>query len=98
MPACGWNALINASDTLLLNSPAGPGAAWRRFLRRRQQSWSIAGSLLADVAREVIEAATLCATAGATSRCESSSSGAGATGRAAMGLLKQVWQAWRGHF
>jgi len=96
-------ARINASDTLLLNSPLGLAGhrclasiffvAGSKLERNRQQA-------ALDVAREVIEAHALCATAGATSP-----DGQVVVVRVlaplvepAMGLLKQVWQAWRGHF
>jgi urease accessory protein len=96
-------ARIAASDTLLMNSPLG--LAGQRCLA---SIFFVAGSKLErqrrqqalDVARQVIEAHTLCATAGATSP-----DGQVVVVRVlaplvepAMTLLKQVWQAWRGHF
>jgi urease accessory protein len=96
-------ARIAASDTLLMNSPLG--LAGQRCLA---SIFFVAGSKLErhrrqqalDVARQVIEAHALCATAGATSP-----DGQVVVVRVlaplvepAMTLLKQVWQAWRGHF
>lgn len=96
-------ARINASDTLLLDSPLG--LAGQRCLA---SIFFVAGSKLErnrrqaalDVAREVIEAHGLRATAGATSP-----DGQVVVVRVlaplvepAMGLLRQVWQAWRRHF
>ena len=96
-------ARIKASDTLLMNSPLG--LAGQRCLA---SIFFVAGSKLErhrrqqalDVARQVIEAHALCATAGATSP-----DGQVVVVRVlaplvepAMTLLKQVWQAWRGHF
>ena len=96
-------ARIAASDTLLLNSPLG--LAGHRCMA---SIFFVAGSKLErnrrqaalDVARQVIEAHPLCATAGATSP-----DGQVVVVRVlaplvepAMALLRQVWQAWRGHF
>ncbi|MBH1958036.1 MAG: urease accessory protein UreD [Burkholderiales bacterium] len=96
-------ARIAASDTLLMNSPLG--LAGQRCLA---SIFFVAGSKLErqrrqqalDVAREVIEAHPLRATAGATSP-----DGQVVVVRVlaplvepAMLLLRQVWQAWRGHF
>ena len=96
-------ARLKASDTLLMNSPLG--LAGQRCLA---SIFFVAGSKLErhrrqqalDVARQVIEAHALCATAGATSP-----DGQVVVVRVlaplvepAMTLLKQVWQAWRVHF
>lgn len=96
-------ARLKASDTLLMDSPLG--LAGQRCLA---SIFFVAGSKLErhrrqqalDVARQVIEAHALCATAGATSP-----DGQVVVVRVlaplvepAMTLLKQVWQAWRGHF
>lgn len=96
-------ARIAASDTLLMDSPLG--LAGQRCLA---SIFFVAGSKLErhrrqqalDVAREVIEAHALRATAGATSP-----DGQVVVVRVlaplvepAMDLLRQVWQAWRGHF
>ena len=96
-------ARIAASDTLLLDSPLGLAGhrcmasiffvAGSKLERHRRQ-----GAL--EVAREVIEAHALRATAGATSP-----NAQVVVVRVlaplvepAMALLRQVWQAWRGHF
>ena len=96
-------ARLKASDTLLMDSPLG--LAGQRCLA---SIFFVAGSKLErhrrqqalDVARQVIEANALCATAGATS-----TDGQVVVVRVlaplvepAMTLLKQVWRAWRGHF
>ena len=96
-------ARIKALDTLLMNSPLG--MAGHRCLATL---FFVAGSPLErhrrqaalDKAREVIEAHSLCTTAGATSP-----DGQVVVVRVlapmvepAMALLKQVWQAWRSHF
>ena len=96
-------ARIAASDTLLLNSPLG--LAGHRCMA---SLFFVAGSKLErnrrqqalDVARRVIEAHPLCATAGATSP-----DGQVVVVRVlaplvepAMTLIRQVWQVWRGHF
>jgi urease accessory protein len=96
-------ARLAANDSLLLNSPLG--LAGHRCLA---SLFFVAGSPLErhrrqqalDVARQVIEAHTLCATAGATSP-----NGQVVVVRVlaplvepAMTLLKQLWQAWRAHF
>ena len=96
-------ARIAAADTLLMDSPLG--LAGRRCMAAL---FFVAGSPLArqrrqqalDVARHVIESHPLTATAGATSP-----NGQVVVVRAlaplvepAMELLRQVWQAWRGHF
>ncbi|MGA8783869.1 MAG: urease accessory protein UreD [Polaromonas sp.] len=96
-------ARLSATDTLLMNSPLG--LAGHRCMA---SIFFVAGSKLErhrrqealDVARQVIEAHPLCATAGATSP-----NGQVVVVRVlaplvepAMSLLKQVWQAWRGHF
>jgi urease accessory protein len=96
-------ARIKASDTLLMNSPLG--LAGQRCMA---SIFFVAGSKLdrhrrqaaLDVARQVIEAHPLCATAGATSP-----DGQVVVVRVlaplvepAMTLLRQVWQAWRAHF
>ena len=96
-------ARIAASDTLLLNSPLG--LAGHRCMA---SLFFVAGSKLErnrrqqalDVARQVIEAHPLCATAGATSP-----DGQVVVVRVlaplvepAMTLIRQVWQVWRGHF
>ena len=96
-------ARIAASDTLLLNSPLG--LAGHRCMA---SLFFVAGSKLErnrrqqalDVARQVIEAHPLCATAGATSP-----DGPVVVVRVlaplvepAMTLIRQVWQVWRGHF
>ncbi len=95
-------ARIDAADTLLLNSPLGLAGqrcmatlffvAGSKLERHRRQ-----GAL--DCARAVIEQHPLCASAGATSP-----DGQIVVVRVlaplvepAMGLLKQVWQAWRTH-
>jgi len=96
-------ARIDAADTLLLDSPLG--LAGQRCMA---SIFFVAGSKLErprrqaalDVARAVIEAHPLAATAGATSpdaqvvvvRVLAP------LVEPAMALLKQVWQAWRGHF
>jgi len=96
-------ARIAASDTLLLNSPLG--LAGQRCMA---SLFFVAGSKLErhrrqqalDVARQVMQAHPLCATAGATSpdaqvvvvRVLAP------LVEPAMALLRQVWQAWRGHF
>ncbi|MDB5868026.1 MAG: Urease accessory protein UreD [Polaromonas sp.] len=96
-------ARIQASDTLLMNSPLG--LAGHRCMA---SIFFVAGSKLEryrrqaalDVARQVIEAHALCATAGATSpdaqvvvvRVLAP------LVEPAMALLRQVWQAWRAHF
>ena len=96
-------ARIAASDTLLMNSPRGLASH-----RCMASVFFVAGSKLErnrrqaalDVAREVIEAHPLRATAGATSldaqvvvvRVLAP------VVEPAMALLRQVWQAWRGHF
>lgn len=95
-------ARLLATDTLLLNSPLGMAGhrcvatlffiAGSKLERQRRQ-----GAL--DVARQVIEAHPLCATAGATSpdaqvvvvRVLSP------VVEPAMALLRQVWLAWRSH-
>ena len=96
-------ARVGADDLLLLNSPLGMAGhrcmaslffvAGSKIERNRRQE-------ALDFARQVIEAHPLRATAGATSP-----DGQIVVVRAlaplvepAMGLLKQVWQAWRGHF
>ncbi len=96
-------ARVAADDLLLLNSPLGLAGhrcmaslffvAGSKIERNRRQE-------ALDLARQVIEAHPLCATAGATSP-----DGQIVVVRAlaplvepAMGLLKRVWQAWRGHF
>ena len=96
-------ARLKASDTLLMDSPLG--LAGHRCMA---SIFFVAGSKLErnrrqaalDVAREVIEAHELRATAGATSP-----DGQVVVVRVlaplvepAMALLRQVWQAWRGHF
>lgn len=96
-------ARIKASDTLLMDSPLG--LAGQRCMA---SIFFVAGSKLErhrrqqalDVAREVIEAHALRATAGATSP-----DGQVVVVRVlaplvepAMLLLRQVWQAWRHHF
>lgn len=96
-------ARIAAGDTLLMNSPLG--LAGQRCMA---SIFFVAGSKLErnrrqqalDVAREVIEAHSLRATAGATSP-----DGQVVVVRVlaplvepAMTLLRQVWQAWRSHF
>jgi len=96
-------ARLAASDTLLMNSPLG--LAGQRCMA---SLFFVAGSKLErhrrqqalDVARQVIEANPLCATAGATSP-----DGQVVVVRVlaplvepAMTLLRQVWQVWRGHF
>ncbi len=96
-------ARINASDTLLLNSPLG--LAGHRCMA---SLFFVAGSKLErhrrqdalDVARQVIETHALCASAGATSP-----NAQVVVVRVlaplvepAMLLLRQVWQAWRAHF
>jgi len=96
-------ARIAASDHLLMDSPLG--LAGHRCMA---SIFFVAGSKLErhrrqaalDVAREVIEAHALRATAGATSP-----DGQVVVARVlapliepAMTLLKQVWQAWRAHF
>ena len=96
-------ARVAADDLLLLNSPLG--LAGHRCMA---SLFFVAGSKLErnrrqealDVARQVIEDHPLCATAGATSP-----DGQIVVVRVlaplvepVMGLLKQVWQAWRGHF
>ncbi|MFZ2389102.1 MAG: urease accessory protein UreD, partial [Polaromonas sp.] len=96
-------ARLSATDTLLMNSPLG--LAGHRCMA---SIFFVAGSKLErhrrqealDVARQVIEGHPLCATAGATSP-----NGQVVVVRVlaplvepAMSLLKQVWQAWRGHF
>lgn len=96
-------ARLSATDTLLMNSPLG--LAGHRCMA---SIFFVAGSKLErhrrqealDVARQVIEAHPLCATAGATSP-----NAQVVVVRVlaplvepAMNLLKQVWQAWRGHF
>ena len=96
-------ARVAASDTLLLNSPLG--LAGHRCMA---SLFFVAGSKLErnrrqqalEAARQVIEAHRLCATAGATSP-----DGQVVVVRVlaplvepAMTLLRQVWQAWRGHF
>ena len=96
-------ARIAAADTLLLNSPLG--LAGNRCLATL---FFVAGSPLArsrrqealDCARQVIEAHPLCQAAGATSP-----NGQVVVVRVlaplvepAMTLVRQVWQAWRGHF
>ena len=96
-------ARLAASDTLLMNSPLG--LAGQRCMA---SLFFVAGSKLErhrrqqalDVARQVIEAHPLCATAGATSP-----DGQVVVVRVlaplvepAMTLLRQVWQVWRGHF
>jgi urease accessory protein len=96
-------ARLLATDTLLLNSPLGMAGhrcvatlffvAGSKLERQRRQ-----GAL--DVARQVIEAHPLCATAGATSpdaqvvvvRVLSP------VVEPAMALLRQVWLTWRNHF
>lgn len=96
-------ARLLATDTLLLDSPLGMAGqrciatlffvAGSRLERQRRQ-----GGL--DVARQVLEAHPLCATAGATSpdaqvvvvRVLSP------VVEPAMALLRQVWLAWRNHF
>lgn len=96
-------ARIAAADTLLMNSPLG--LAGNRCMATL---FFVAGSPLArsrrqealDCARQVIEAHSLCRAAGATSpnsqvvvvRVLASLI------EPAMSLLRQVWQAWRGHF
>lgn len=96
-------ARLQASDSLLMNSPLG--LAGQRCMA---SLFFVAGSKLErnrrqealDKARQVIEAHPLCATAGATSP-----DGQIVVVRVlaplvepAMALLKQVWLAWRGHF
>ncbi|MDB5844094.1 MAG: Urease accessory protein UreD, partial [Polaromonas sp.] len=96
-------ARIAASDLLLMDSPLG--LAGHRCMA---SVFFVAGSKLErnrrqaalEVAREVIEAHDLRATAGATSP-----DGQVVVVRVlaplvepAMALLRQVWQAWRGHF
>lgn len=96
-------ARLKASDTLLMDSPLG--LAGHRCMA---SIFFVAGSKLErnrrqaalEVAREVIEAHALRATAGATSP-----DGQVVVVRVlaplvepAMALLRQVWQAWRGHF
>ena len=96
-------ARIAASDTLLMDSPLG--LAGHRCMA---SIFFVAGSKLErnrrqaalEMAREVIEAHELRATAGATSP-----NGQVVVVRVlaplvepAMALLRQVWQAWRGHF
>jgi urease accessory protein len=96
-------ARIAASDTLLLNSPLG--LAGNRCMAT---VFFVAGSKLdrhrrqaaLDLARELLEAHPLRATAGATSPNSQV-----VVVRAlaplvepAMALIRQVWQAWRGHF
>ena len=96
-------ARLKASDTLLMDSPLG--LAGHRCMA---SVFFVAGSKLErnrrqaalDVAREVIEAHLLRATAGATSP-----NAQVVVVRVlapmvepAMALLRQVWQAWRGHF
>ena len=96
-------ARIAASDTLLMDSPLG--LAGHRCMA---SIFFVAGSKLErhrrqaalEVAREVIEAHALRATAGATSP-----NAQVVVVRVlaplvepAMALLRQVWQAWRGHF
>ena len=96
-------ARLAASDTLLMNSPLG--LAGHRCMA---SLFFVAGSTLErhrrqealDVARQVIQAHPLCASAGATSPC-----GQVVVVRVlaplvepALTLLKQVWQVWRGHF
>lgn len=96
-------ARVAAGDTLLLNSPLG--FAGHRCLA---SLFFVAGSKIdrnrkqeaLDVARQVIEVHPLSATAGATSP-----DGKIVVVRVlapmvepAMALLRQVWQAWRGHF
>ncbi|ABM36321.1 urease accessory protein UreD [Polaromonas naphthalenivorans] len=96
-------ARIAAGDTLLMDSPLG--LAGQRCMA---SIFFVAGSKLErnrrqqalDVAREVIEAHALRATAGATSP-----DGQVVVVRVlaplvepAMTLLRQVWQAWRSHF
>lgn len=96
-------ARLSATDTLLMNSPLGLAghrcmasiffvAGCQLERHRRQEAL--------DVARQVIEAHPLCTTTGATSP-----NGQVVVVRVlaplvepAMSLLKQVWQAWRGHF
>lgn len=96
-------ARIAAADKLLLDSPLG--LAGQRCMA---SLFFVAGSQLErprreqalDCARAVIDAHPLCASAGATSpdaqvvvvRVLAP------LVEPAMGLLKQVWQAWRGHF
>ncbi|MDB5932622.1 MAG: Urease accessory protein UreD [Polaromonas sp.] len=95
-------ARLAAGDTLLMNSPLG--LAGHRCMA---SIFFVAGSKLErhrrqaalDVARQVIEAHPLSATAGATSP-----DGQVVVVRVlaplvepAMALLRQVWQAWRGH-
>jgi len=96
-------ARLQASDTLLMNSPLGLAgqrcmaslffAAGSKLERNRRQQ-------ALDCARQLIEAHPLCATAGATSP-----DGQIVVVRVlapvvepAMALLRQVWQAWRAHF
>ncbi len=96
-------AHIKASDTLLMNSPLGMAGhrciatlffvAGSKLERQRRQE-------ALDQARELIDAHPLCATTGATSP-----NGQVVLVRVlapvvepAMALLRQVWQAWRGHF
>ncbi|HEY3046228.1 MAG TPA: urease accessory protein UreD [Polaromonas sp.] len=96
-------ARLQASDTLLMNSPLG--LAGQRCMATL---FFVAGSKLErnrrqealDCARQVIEAHPLCAMAGATSP-----DGQIVVVRVlapvvepAMALLRQVWQAWRAHF
>ena len=96
-------ARIAAADTLLMDSPLG--LAGHRCMATL---FFVAGSPLArsrrqealDAARQVIESHPLMATAGATSP-----NGQVVVVRVlaplvepAMQLLRQVWQAWRGHF
>ncbi|MDB5744329.1 MAG: Urease accessory protein UreD [Polaromonas sp.] len=96
-------ARLVASDTLLLNSPLG--LAGHRCLA---SLFFVAGSAIErnrrqaalELARQVIDAHALAATAGATSPC-----GQVVVVRVlaplvepAMALLRQVWQAWRAHF
>lgn len=96
-------AQIQASDSLLLNSPLGMAGhrciatlffvAGSKLQRQRRQE-------ALDKAREIIEAHPLCATTGATSP-----DGQVVLVRVlapmvepAMQLLRQVWQVWRSHF
>lgn len=96
-------ARIDAADTLLLDSPLG--LAGQRCMA---SLFFVAGSKLTrprreqalDCTRAVIDAHPLCASAGATSP-----DGQVVVVRVlaplvepAMGLLKEIWQAWRGHF
>jgi urease accessory protein len=96
-------ALISASDSLLLNSPLG--LAGRRCFgtlffvggskldRGRRQSGL-------DKAREILQAHSLCATAGATSPdgCVLVVRVLAPVVEPAMDLLRSVWRVWRRHF